>query len=68
MLKKFPFLSVRSISHDLHELNDIQMADRVIKSNELFEVLEKSKHQAYRNIITGDQQTIPINQYTTRND
>lgn len=38
-----------------HELNDIQMANRVIKSNELFEVLEKSKHHAYRNIITGDQ-------------
>ena len=38
-----------------HELNDIQMQNRVIQSNELFNILEKSKHTAYRNIITGDE-------------
>ena len=54
-LTKILKLKYRITSWLPHDLNDIQMANRVIKSNELFEVLEKSKHQAYRNIITGDQ-------------
>lgn len=37
-----------------HELN-IQKTERVQQSNELFEILVKSKHTSFRNIITGDQ-------------
>lgn len=36
------------------EMN-IQKTERVQQSNELFEILVKSKHNSFRNIITGDQ-------------
>ena len=38
-----------------HELNFQQKKDRVTKTKELLSVLEKSKHQGWRDIITGDQ-------------
>lgn len=31
------------------------MASRVIKSNELFQILEKPKHISFGNIVTGNQ-------------
>ena len=38
-----------------HTLSDSQMKQRVEDSNALFDILEKSKHTGYRNLITGDQ-------------
>ena len=38
-----------------HSLNFFQKKERMEKSFELFQVLKKSKHNSYRNIITGDQ-------------
>ena len=38
-----------------HFLSSTQKIDRVEGSNQLFELLKKSKHNSYRNIITGDQ-------------
>ena len=38
-----------------HFLNSTQKIDRVEGSNQLFQLLEKSKRNGYRNIITGDQ-------------
>ena len=38
-----------------HELNFQQKKDRVTKTKEILSVLEKSKHQGWRDIITGDQ-------------
>ena len=38
-----------------HQLNFQQKKNRVTKTKELLSVLEKSKHQGWRGIITGDQ-------------
>lgn len=38
-----------------YKLFDDQLNERVIQSNALFDILDKSKHTGYRNIITGDQ-------------
>ena len=38
-----------------HSLNETQKVLRQQQSMELFQVLQKSKHNSYRNIITGDQ-------------
>lgn len=38
-----------------HSLNFVQKKERMEKAFELFQVLEKSKHNGYRDILTGDQ-------------
>ena len=38
-----------------HQLSDPQMKQRIEDSNALFDIIEKSKHTGYRNLITGDQ-------------
>lgn len=44
-----------------HLLDSSQKMERIKKANELFEVLTKSKHNAYRDIITGDQSWFAYN-------
>ena len=44
-----------------HLLESSQKMERTKKANELFEVLTKSKYNAYRDIITGDQSWFAYN-------
>ena len=54
-LSKYLHLVFKHTKWIPHQLNSSQKKERQEKSLELFQVLEKSKHNGYRDIITGDQ-------------